>query len=659
MFKRLNEAIKVFMGKGDHAYSDKYIENRSGEGVEEFNVPYGVTGISSFNSFYNNYIDKTFETELARIAEYRRMAAMPEIADVIEDVVVEATQENDDGEIIRLDIFDEELEKNENIKKVLYDEFNTLFYNRLNINNKLPELIKAYITDGRVYYERIINKNKKDDGIVGIKRLPAETMDFDYDPKHGRINYFMQFLNTKAKKPKSFEEAEKDRDIITFYPEQIGYVDFGVYGTSRKNVKGYLETVKTPYNQLKLLETSIIIYRVIRAPERLVFRIDTGSMPKDKALKFVEKMKMNMSKKQTYDSVTGRLSNEPAILNLMDNFFIPQCIDLSTEIPLLNGETKSLLDIIEDYNSGIKNEVYSVDQKTGRILPGTIKWAGITRKKAELVRVYLDSGEYVDVTPDHKFVMRDGTEVEAQDLTKNDSVMPFYTRLKRMNSKVVKVEKLPYRKDTGCLTVEDKNNNHNFALACGIFVKNSSDGRGSDITSIGGNFDALKALDDLYYFQKKLYRSLRYPISRVVSRHDRQEEPLFGGRSVSEIGRDEIKWAKFLERKVQTPFSHELLDLFLLHLEFKGLKAQYELNRDKLNIVFNDPSFYKAQQEQAFLETKTNNYMGLAHNPEFSKSYLMKEYLGWTDEEIEENAKGLSKDKTLGLAKDEGRMNDF
>src|SRR5574343_567988 len=656
MFKWLTESIKSFRNKGDSNYSEKAMLSRSGEGVEEFNdnnLGYGVTGLTSFNLFYKNYLQKSFQNELEKIGEYRRMATMPEISDVIDDIVVEATQENKDGEIINLTIFDEDINKNENITKILYDEFNNLFYNKLDINEKLPELIKTYVVDGRVYFERIISERKRDEGIVGIKKLPTETMDYNYNPKTGKINFFYQIISSTSKIPNTFEEAEADPGIVAFYPEQIGFIDYGVYGRTRKDVKGYLDNVGTPYNQLKLLEVSIIIYRVIRAPERLVYKIDTGSMPRDKALKFVEKIKQSMSKKQSYDSVTGKLTNEPSLLGMLDNYLLPQCLSLKTRIPLLNGRTKTLSELIDDYNNGIRNEVFSIDQTTGSIVKGGVTWAGVTRKNADLVRVTLDNGEHVDCTPDHKCVLRRSEEVEAKDIKEYTTLM---TNSLVVNHKVVKVETLDYKEDTGCLTVVDRKNNHNFALSCGVFVKNSADGRGSDISTISGNFDALKTLEDLYYFQKKLYSALRYPISRIISRHEKSEEPLFGGRSGNEISRDEVKWGKLLERKVQNPFSNVLLDLFLLHLEFKGLKKQYDLNRDKLSITFNAPSYYKEHQQQMHLETRTSNYMALANNPEFSKYYLMREYLGWTDEEIKANADGHKKDIKLGFKQDPSEM---
>jgi hypothetical protein len=660
-------------------------------------------------------------------------------------------------------------------------------------------------------------------------------MAFEIDPVSGKILVFYQFLKPNPKKPKTLEEALEDESIIVFYPEQIIFLDYGLYGSSREEIFGYLEKVKQPFNQLKLLETSLIIYRIVKAPERLVFSIDTGAMPMDKAMKFVEKIKQKLTQKVSYDSRSGSLHNQPEIMSMLDNYFLPQCLRLDTEISCLDGIDKTLSQMIDDFNNGIKNEVLSVDQSSGKIIHGEVEWAGITRKDAELVRVHLDSGKCVDVTPDHKFVMRDGSEVEAQHLSHDDSLMPYYTRdekicstsndykqvydncddewkfihrivkcvgggnvvhhqdfdrynnmsdnliemrsldhliyhsslgsdtLKKLwkdddfremmvetakktanrwkdgdfrthmstiqkgivnnriisiftklyidankpsmdvfrnilsndngfmgewlslnkdkknikndylgktsfyniikhmgfsdytefkkgvviNHRVDYVENLSIKEDTGCLTIKDAGNNHNFPLSIGVFVKNSSDGRGSSIDSVGGNPSGFAEIDDIWYFARKLYVALKYPMSRITNMQEgRSGDNMFMGSQTGEINRDEIRWAKFLERN-QHKFTKSFTKLFLLHLEFMGLKHEYELDESKINITMTPPNNYKQQMGQMLLESQMNNYQNVANNPEISKSFAQTKYLKWTEEDLKANSDGFKRDKEL------------
>lgn len=226
--------------------------------------------------------------------------------------------------------------------------------------------------------------------------------------------------------------------------------------------------------------------------------------------------------------------------------------------------------------------------------------------------------------------------------------------------RIKKIEWLEERDDTGCIEVEG---NHNFAVSAGVFIKNSllenfylpqsADGRGSDVTSIGGNSAGFTELQDLYFFQDKLYRALKYPMSRIkASQEGRHADVVFGGQSVGEITRDEIKWAKFLERQ-QNKFTTELEDLFLLHLEFKGLKKEYELKKGSIKVYMNPPSHYKEDMEQRFHQARYDSYSAMADREEFSRYYLMKKFLKFSDEEIQSNKDGMAKDKELGLRKSE------
>jgi len=910
---RIDERIKAFKGKDPEAnMTQQDFKSRTGEGVEDVLMMqlggYGAYGMGSFNSFYNSYINRAFESEYQRIMEYRRMASYPEIADVIEDACNEMCDVDEDENILSLDITDEKLAKNDNIQKILYKEFKALFFERMDCNDTLWDWMRTYFIDGRIFYERIIDINNKGKGILGVKKLPTETMDYEYEPKTGRIMSYYQYLLPNYRRPANREMAEKDRELgklVIFEPAQIGYMNYGIYGDTKINVLGYLEKARVPYNQLKLLETSVIIYRLIRSPERLVFKIDTGAMPRDKAMKFVEKIKNSFIKKQSYNPQSGTLTNEPEVFNILENYFMPQCLRLSNKINLIDGRILPLSEIINEYNDGKMNYVYSVDQKTGKIGYGEIEWAGITRKNAEMVRITLDNNEYIDCTPDHKFVTRDGSEIEAANLTEGTSLMPFYSKTEKLNKntndytmfydlqnnewkyahrefgpmpkrgnaihhidfnrfnnepnnleslpinehitlhyksnverkshipmlealnkpenrkrqkiaarnamikrfedadervkmsnlmkknwsdnyevfyenvsrpktqehndkvresiknkwdtdieyrkkssqasanrwkneefakhmsevqssktdyetahyivyeyvknnpsfdemllnlsnnkefmehwshinsdvkgvdkthlakssfytilnnefgcktytefkqnvvinhKVVKVEYLDVREDTGCLTIKDGGDNHNFALTAGIFVKNSSEGRGSDITSVGGNAAGFTELSDIFYFSHKLFRALKYPISRITQGVEQGQEVMFGAQGAGQISRDEIKWAKFLERQ-QRKLCNELVDLFLLHLEFKGYRKQYNLDENSLTIRMNPPSHYKEQMSQGFLEQSFQNYNALCQNAEFSKSYLVKKYLHWTEEELEENREGFKLDK--------------
>ena len=166
------------------------------------------------------------------------------------------------------------------------------------------------------------------------------------------------------------------------------------------------------------------------------------------------------------------------------------CFTGDTKISLVDGREVSLLQLVDEFNSGKTNYVYSFNETTKRIEPGKIVKAWCTRKNASLVEVELDNGEKFRCTPNHRIMMCDGTYKEAQYLQPNDSVMPL------RGKSVIKIRSImfiPEKEDVYDLTVE---HNHNFALSAGIFVHNSKDA----IDAVcGALFNASQNSDEIGY----------------------------------------------------------------------------------------------------------------------------------------------------------------
>ena len=145
------------------------------------------------------------------------------------------------------------------------------------------------------------------------------------------------------------------------------------------------------------------------------------------------------------------------------------CFTGDTKISLVDGRELSFIDLVKEFNNGKQNFVYSFNTVTKKIEPKLIENAWCTRHNAELVEVELDNGEKLRCTPDHRFMMRDGTFKEARNLIQDDSLMPLY---RKYQTRVVSVRYLNEVADVYDITVAD---NHNFALSAGVFVHNSKD----------------------------------------------------------------------------------------------------------------------------------------------------------------------------------------
>ena len=178
-----------------------------------------------------------------------------------------------------------------------------------------------------------------------------------------------------------------------------------------------LESIYKVYKQKDLLEDCILIYRVVRAPERRVFYIDTGSLSGPRAQQVIERMKNEIYQRRIPNRTGGG-----------------QCLDLDTIIPLLDGRSLKLSQLITEFNNGATNWVYSVDVKTGQIVPGLISWAGVTRTHTQVIKLTLDNGQTLIVTPDHKIPIMGKGNIQAKDIEINkDSLTSFGTRYESIN----------------------------------------------------------------------------------------------------------------------------------------------------------------------------------------------------------------------------------
>lgn len=202
-----------------------------------------------------------------------------------------------------------------------------------------------------------------------------------------------------------------------------------------------------------------VVVHNTRAPGRYAFYVDTGDLPPREAMALVKKVKRAYKKKSLLDPATGNL----------DFRYNPLCVAADTEVPMLDGTKKTVVEMAEAFESGDEQWVYGIDRKNGnKIVPGKVVWAGKTRRNADLVRVTLDNGESFRVTPDHKCILRSGEVRDAEDLTCGDSLMP----LRRLMSTFDKGDTLDgYEKVYDPATKKYVYTHRMVARSCGIYEK--------------------------------------------------------------------------------------------------------------------------------------------------------------------------------------------
>lgn len=482
---------------------------------QSFTPPAAEDGALTITSaaYYGTYVDLdgTAKNEVELISRYREMAMQPEIESAIDDIVNEAIVQDDDGNTTQIVLDD--LKQPEKIKKAIKEEFQTIL-RLLNYKKMAQDVFRRYYVDGRLYYHVIIDK---DDPTAGIKELryidprkirKVREMKKTKDERTGvelmkTVNEYYIY-NDKVVSGSSTNYGPVGTRITT---DSIVSIVSGLMDSRRAVVLSYLHKAIKPLNQLRMIEDATVIYRISRAPERRIFYIDVGNLPKLKAEQYLRDIMVKYKNKLVYDANTGEVRDDRKFLSMMEDFWLPR---------------------------------------------------------------------------------REG-------------------------------------------------------------------GKGTEITTLPGGQN-LGELEDVKYFQKKLYGALSVPVSRLES-----GQAFSLGRS-SEITRDELKFAKFVDR-LRNKFS-ELFDQALrIQCIFKGICTAEEWDMFKENIHYDfikDNNFSELKEA----ELMTNRLSLLASvdpytSRYFSQQWIQQNVLRLTDDEIKEMQTQIDKEKEEGFGLPVGVTNDI
>jgi len=370
-------------------------------------------------------IDGSYKSEVDLITKYRTMAMQPEMDAAIEDIINESIVHDERGQTVK--IVTDELKQPDRIKNMINVEFETLI-KMLDFGNQGSEIYRRWYVDGRLYYNVIIDPKNTAAGIQSlvyvdprrIRKIRA------INKKRGENGadivgsveefyvYNEKLVNNNTQNP---QITGNYAGGIKLAKDSIVYINSGLTDPAKSTVLSYLHKAIRPMNQLRFIEDATVIYKVSRAPERRVFYIDVGNMPRLKAEQYLKDTMTKFRNKIQYDSSTGEIRDDRR----------HQCLTMDTLVPLLDGRTLSLEEISKEYETN-QLWAYSCDPITGKFSPGLITWAGVSRPNAIVMRITLDNGESIICTPDHTFPVWGRGLVKAEDLVSGDSMIPLYRR---------------------------------------------------------------------------------------------------------------------------------------------------------------------------------------------------------------------------------------
>ena len=322
------------------------------EGADDNNLPQGAVSPVPQNEadksdyyvssgFYGQYVDieGVFRNEYDLIKRYREMSLHPECDEAIEDVVNEAIVSDLSDSPVEIDLSN--LSVGDNIKKTIRDEFKYI-KDLLDFDSKSHEIFRNWYIDGRLYYHKVIDLDNPRDGIQELRYIDALKVKYVRQMKKKDINtpslitpqdkklaitpeldeYFE--YNPTGGATKSYSPTNGVQGSIKIAKDAVTYCTSGLVDRNKHITLSWLHKGIKALNQLRMIEDSLVIYRMSRAPERRIFYIDVGNLPKVKAEQYLREVMNRYRSKLVYDANTGEVRDDKKFMSMLEDFWLPR-----------------------------------------------------------------------------------------------------------------------------------------------------------------------------------------------------------------------------------------------------------------------------------------------------------------------------------------------
>lgn len=283
---------------------------------------------------YGTYVDLegTARSEAELVTRYREMSLQPEVENAIDDIINEAIV-TEDTYITRI-VLDDVKFLSDSIKKKIEEEYQEVL-RLLNFNKSAYEIFKRWYVDGRIYYHVIIDEKNPRNGIQELRYIDPRKMrkvrEIERERKNGfnvaktKNEYYIYnekgfLIGSTAGTAADYTAAQG----LRIAPDAVLYATSGLTDQNNQMVLSYLHKAVRPLNQLRVLEDATVIYRISRAPERRIFYIDVGNLPKPKAEQYVRDMMQRHKNRLVYDSNTGEVRDDRKFITMLEDYWFPR-----------------------------------------------------------------------------------------------------------------------------------------------------------------------------------------------------------------------------------------------------------------------------------------------------------------------------------------------
>ena len=290
----------------------------------------GMGGFASTGGVIGQYVDMEggIKNEADLVKRYREMSLVPEVDAAIDDIVNESISSNDLDAPIAINL-DNVKNVGDETKKKIRQEFDEIL-KLLGYKTLSHDIFRKWYIDGRLYYHKMIDKKNPQKGLVGLRPIDPQKIrkireiDKEKDPKTNievvkKVHEYYLFNDEGYDK-----SGNNTGQTIRIHPDAISYTTSGLLDYNRTVIVGYLHKALKAANQLRMLEDALVIYRISRAPERRIFYIDVGNLPKARAEQYLKEVQTNYRNKLVYNADTGEIKDDRKHMNMLEDFWLPR-----------------------------------------------------------------------------------------------------------------------------------------------------------------------------------------------------------------------------------------------------------------------------------------------------------------------------------------------
>ena len=278
---------------------------------------------------YSIDLDGTVRNDYDLITRYREMVLQPECDSAVDDVVKETICGNFDDVPVTVELSN--LKVSEKIKKLIREEFDEIL-RLLDFENRSYEIFRRWYVDGRLFYHKVIDPKNPRGGLIELRYIDPRKIRkiTEYESKNPNqlrgVDLNTQLTQKSADyylyNPKGLRNSTNQGMKIA--PDSVCYCHSGIQDLNKNMVLSHLHKAIKAVNQLRMIEDSLVIYRLSRAPERRIFYIDVGNLPKNKAEQYLREVMGRYRNKLVYDANTGEIKDDKKFMSMLEDFWLPR-----------------------------------------------------------------------------------------------------------------------------------------------------------------------------------------------------------------------------------------------------------------------------------------------------------------------------------------------